>query len=422
MLIRSNIVHINEQFTKIDTCLQSEKYFSYFCFLTSFIFVLVIAIRAAGSGITYDEAYTYLHYAKANHFNTPFCPNNHILNTLLINWIDRLAGVQFNEFLIRLPNVLFGICYCLFACKLANCFKYRYLIVSLCFFNSYISDFFSMARGYGIACACIMACCYFIKGAIGSQNSYKNFYYFILFACLANLANGISLYITASMLLIMLWNFRNKIRDEYRLRAAIGIYIVIATAVALFTLFASTRVTPYATHSFCSFLLSSEEGLVPQSLYLYAYVAMLLPVVFGLFRKTPNYYFFIYLIFIIFAYLSNLILAKGYPLGREMIPVYPVFIMAVASGLEHLPARTYLRKASLLLSLVIGLNFAFNTSLSDITCSDFRQYAPVKNRIFHYAFNNDIQTNDKQFSDFAHKDEDATAIFYYYKIHYLKNK
>ncbi len=118
----------------------------------------ITAYRAATTGITYDEAYTYLHYAQtATGFLRLDIANNHPLNSLLIYLSNLITGARYDEVAIRAPNlVAFGI-YLFIAYKLAARTRYSLAAFSLLAFNPYLNEFFGLGRGYGLAAAAVLA-------------------------------------------------------------------------------------------------------------------------------------------------------------------------------------------------------------------------------------------------------------------------
>ena len=144
---------------RIQDLKHSEKAKNYFI-LSGLLFIgLVFTVRAAITGITYDEAYTYLAYVipleEDPSVNTIYSifygsvANNHWLNTALIACVCKIFQIQYNEFLIRLPSVLFGWIF-LFAIYLG--YKKSVLngiSLAIMMFCYYLHEFFGLARGYG---------------------------------------------------------------------------------------------------------------------------------------------------------------------------------------------------------------------------------------------------------------------------------
>lgn len=144
------------------------KKYIIFCIMI-IVFVLTV-IKAVAASMTWDEAYTYIEYVKlVNFFDVNVIKdlyynslaNNHWLNTFLINVVERLTGIEYNEFLIRLPSLSFFVIY---LCYVWLLFKKNYIsfltVILLCG-NYYLNEFYSLARGYGMASTLILIACYF---------------------------------------------------------------------------------------------------------------------------------------------------------------------------------------------------------------------------------------------------------------------
>ena len=115
-------------------------------------------------GITCDEALTYLHFVlKSKINNIAFVANNHLLNTYLIKFLTILTGIKYNEFLIRIPSLIFYIIYIIYTYRLSHLYKNKYFISSLLLFNYVINEFASLARGYMMASSIVLMGIYYYK-------------------------------------------------------------------------------------------------------------------------------------------------------------------------------------------------------------------------------------------------------------------
>jgi len=114
--------------------------------------------------------------------------NNHILNTLLMKLFQALFGTS--ELILRLPNILAHILYLIFSFKIFNRYSERNAILFFILMNAnpFLIDFFSLARGYGIAISLMVTAFYFYCRFLENQ---KNKYHVIamLLLCVAALAN-----------------------------------------------------------------------------------------------------------------------------------------------------------------------------------------------------------------------------------------
>ena len=122
---------------------------------------LVLAWKAIFQAFTWDEAYTFSEYVLREWRHAPDANynlgNHHILNT----WLMRLCSMAFGdaEWSLRMPNLLAGFGYLLLARSMA----YRwtagagaFLWLVVCTANPYLLDFFTVARGYGLATTAIL--------------------------------------------------------------------------------------------------------------------------------------------------------------------------------------------------------------------------------------------------------------------------
>jgi hypothetical protein len=129
-----------------------------FVFVPLFFYVL---LRALNLSFTYDEclSLSIVHGDEA----LGATANNHLLNTFLMGLCSKFTGD--NEISLRLPNVLAFVIYCLCAIGILKEQKNNlfYLFgISLLFFNLYLLDFFSLARGYGLSMGFMMGALYFL--------------------------------------------------------------------------------------------------------------------------------------------------------------------------------------------------------------------------------------------------------------------
>lgn len=131
---------------------------------TAFLIVYIV-LRAAWLSFTLDESTSWLLYASPKGL-FPENPdlnlaNHHLLNSWLMKFCAALFGPS--EFVLRLPNVLAGCVYCgvaiLFAKKLP--FRNGLLLFAALTFHPYLLQYFSMARGYGLAAAALLTGLYF---------------------------------------------------------------------------------------------------------------------------------------------------------------------------------------------------------------------------------------------------------------------
>ncbi|MCB0480855.1 MAG: hypothetical protein KDC83_05450 [Flavobacteriales bacterium] len=134
-----------------------------FGLLSGFAF-LYVAIRAYRLSFTHDEAFSFLHIVPEGWLNiisyntASQIPNNHVLNSLLMK--VGLSTLGPAEWVMRLPNVLSLVLFIWAIKELLSHFRSSavkwFFMVSL-LLNPYFLEFFSLARGYGLCFAFLMA-------------------------------------------------------------------------------------------------------------------------------------------------------------------------------------------------------------------------------------------------------------------------
>lgn len=155
---------------------------------------LLIWQKAINIPMTHDEVGTAIYYGFMSikdiiTYENPV-PNNHILNTLLLKLSMNIFGVH--PWAIRLPNILAFLCYYFFAIKFLR--KYitnsilQYVGLLLFVLNPYFFDFFSLARGYAMSTALMMASIFYFFEFVKNGDN-KNLILTLSIAVISVLAN-----------------------------------------------------------------------------------------------------------------------------------------------------------------------------------------------------------------------------------------
>ncbi len=167
-------------------------------FLLGCLLFAYTAYRAIVLSITWDEAYSYLHYVR-NEIITPakyeqMDANNHILNTWLNIHFTRLFGVS--EFVLRIPSLFAHLLFLVFSYKLVRGFQTRWLIIAsflILNLNPYVLDFFSLSRGYAMSLGLMMGSICFLYAFIKDGYKTKHALASCIFGALATTANFVVL-------------------------------------------------------------------------------------------------------------------------------------------------------------------------------------------------------------------------------------
>ena len=149
-----------------DRKLNKDKILLFIGIAISIIVFFITMIRSEVSGLNYDEAYTYLRIARYNLLDPKILlalfhgyANNHWLNSFLIFIFDRLTGIHYNEFIIRLPVLLSFAVYLLLSCIGYKKKYYSFTTLLFLIGNYYLNEYYGLARGYGLANTCIFGMC-----------------------------------------------------------------------------------------------------------------------------------------------------------------------------------------------------------------------------------------------------------------------
>ena len=195
---------------KNDTVVVRKWIFHAIFLIISFLLFAYVIWRAAFLSFTYDECWSYS--LITGNFKEMFkTTNNHLLNSFGMWLFSGLFGNH--EFVLRIPSLIGFIFYLFYSYKLSKsaCNQTLSLGIFILFnFNPYMLDFFSLARGYGMALGFLMASLYYtIVPKAGYNKKFRN--YSIIFAALSILSNLIFLhYLVALLILIIFEDLSSK--------------------------------------------------------------------------------------------------------------------------------------------------------------------------------------------------------------------
>ena len=174
------------------------------------VFCLYILLRAWLLPVTVDESATAINHVPRLVFDTltyqlEANPNNHILHTLLIKTFVGIFG--WHHFVLRLPVLIGGFLYAWASVQLVRKISdqawLRVFSLMLLLGNPYLLEFFSLARGYGLA-AGLMTVALWHAWRFYESNDTKVLKWAFLFAGLSVYANFTLLIFFAPFVLLML--------------------------------------------------------------------------------------------------------------------------------------------------------------------------------------------------------------------------
>jgi len=412
----------------------SERFFAGFAVFTGIIVFTIAFFRAANTGITWDEALTYQLYVLPNIFDS-FTKNqilnNHFLNSLCIRVVMFFSQSKYNELLIRFPNLLFYCIYIAFSYLIAGQYKNKFFVFILFISNYYLNEFFGLARGYGMACACMAGVCYYFEKwksvYINKRNDHMPFLLFLFFCTVAALSNSITLYI--SFCFFILINFKYK-KDIFTL-PNMFVYIIFFLVV-----FHSVRSSNrggegvYSTHSIY-YTVMSIPSMFTDSTYLTFLIALVSFLSFGwliIKTKANDDYCWVLIIFIIVCVVSQVVFQRGYPVMREMVPFYPVFVIIIANALKYV--SNYRITKPILAVCAVLLIFQFSLKINSGSTKDWNDNYSIRNVVYSYIVSHDVLNNKEEFLSFIRACQDIRTsqgqssgepvfTFYVEKVEYL---
>lgn len=136
--------------------------------LASIILFSYVVIRSATIELTMDEYYSWKFFAYGPHLYPlqydATTANDHWLNSWLVQFTSWIFGTH--AWAIRLPNVLAYLVYLFYTARWAVSLRKGWFAVPaflLLNAHPYLLDFFSAARGYGLAFAAISATLFYLK-------------------------------------------------------------------------------------------------------------------------------------------------------------------------------------------------------------------------------------------------------------------
>ena len=164
-----------------------------------------IAYKSTVSSFTHDESYTYLHFVSQSFMdiisNQGAFTNNHVLNTLFMKYSEILFGNS--EIALRLPNLLMFLALLFYTWLL---FRKKNQVIAVSIFvlmstNTALTDFFGLARGYGLSIGFMVMSIYHLISSF-ANNKKKHLVLFNLAALLAILSSFTMLSYFVSALLV----------------------------------------------------------------------------------------------------------------------------------------------------------------------------------------------------------------------------
>lgn len=311
-----------------------------------------IVLKAVWTPLTYDEAYTFFAYPGGKDIFDVSLANNHPLNSALLQVTTALGGRS--ELAIRFPNVVAGAAYLALAAAVANSTESPILSFSLLAFNPYLLEFFSLARGYGIATCFVLLALYVYFFARPR--------FAFLYGCVALVAASFAIYIVVVLLaiFILVAGCREWRKTDTLSRRALVAGVAAVCIAAIFPAWATLEVTVpgkplvgetvgdalmllrgFLTMYYSEWTLGSDRGA---RVFLVG-VAFFLPLV-GFIWFSRRTWMLLGITVLGFTALYGLpaLTGRPWPVGRVLLPFVPPLLLASISAWDDVLRRlTFLR-------------------------------------------------------------------------------
>jgi len=201
--------------------------------------LVYVAIRAHNLSFTHDESLTFTivegHYIYLN------TANNHILNTDLMSLSESVFGKS--EIALRLPNVLSFIFFLIGSFSIFKSAQNNWILLfgaSLILLNPFVIEFFSLARGYGLALGfMVMSIFYMTRNGMTYHSLKPLVKDFVLSASFASLAvysnlSMINFLISVIIIFIIQFGLFRKYQVSHLGHLAVFISVILLSCVPIY--------------------------------------------------------------------------------------------------------------------------------------------------------------------------------------------
>lgn len=359
---------LKDSLTKIKNFLPYQIKGEVLIYHISFLLLMYAVIMAATSSISYDEAYTYMRYSTSwahDFFETNYA-NNHPLNSILIYLTAFFF--PYNEFAIRLPNLIFLLLYLVISAKIATKTpKYKLLVFGLLvFYWMLIPQYFSLARGYGISTALVLLfLMYFKKETESSRDIIKNFY-ILMFASYA--FTGLLPVVVVLAIYYLFFEIKFDLLAFIKKHLFHLVFLFVNYMYIAYFLISvssggkpvygsnksfSESITGYYIRSFSKLTDSFPIGEI--GLIFISVAFFLLGVIMLFITGKKGKITFVTLFSFAFFYIASKFSGQPYITGRLLLPLYPLVVLSFIEILDFLLTRFKSEKILFLSPVLFGL-------------------------------------------------------------------
>ena len=334
--------------------------------LKSLLLLLIFLLFYKGfkNPITYDEAQTYIDYVQPKDIYKFAIANNHPVNSILM-----IGSTYFGSspIFLRLPNLFFGILFLVVSFQISRKSIYpeiKFMILSL---TPYLFEFFTLARGYGIAAGLIFfgTINYFYR-AWGQFSILISslLFFFAIYSIYPS-----SIYVFSFFAVVTYRELKNKNYFIFFFSALIVSYASYQTLRWMITITQYDIYIPGPNNIDLNYLISNSFGFGPLfnpydvfvgCLIFYIFIILSLFFYFK-YKKIENNYNLelIFLLTVCLLYFIPIIMGTNIPAYRVLLPFFPPLLLIISSNIERLLECIKVQIANLI-SIMISLILIFN--------------------------------------------------------------
>lgn len=369
-----------------------------------------VLIRSMLLNITFDEAWTLRDFVTQSYWNifkfTPCDANNHILNTISIKTLYYIFPNTL--FVARIPNLLASFLYIFFSYKICTTYLSKNIGI-ICFalllLNPFLIDYFSQARGYGLAIAFQMGSIFFLMKYLIEANN-KDILKMLLFSFLSVLSvfSMLNFYL-AQICILLLISLINRKKYSFKM----GLIYAFTSSILLGGIIIGPILKLIESNSFyyggrVGFYADTLTSLTQYSLYQHKFtpiVGYTLIAFFGcfaiivgisFFKKSKiislkNYTLSLLLLCIIAVILQFYLFSTLYVLDRGALYFYPLFILGIAFSMNTF-SKNWSSNLAFFLLIPFFFNFIKNANFHKTAINFFEGYT--------YSILNEINEQGKK--------------------------
>lgn len=357
--------------------MKKNKWFKiYFIVLSLFVFLITI-VRSIKMSITFDEALTYLNFV--NHkwsWTSQTIANNHLLNTIFIMLLTKITNLRFNEFIMRIPNLIFYIVYIIYTYKISKLYKNKFIVVNVLLLNYATNEFFGLARGYGIASAFVLIAIYYYKKWL-QENDLQYLKKSLLIFLMSALANTITLIIFGCFVLD---SFIRMIHHKTFKDFLFGHKLFVIFLCILFYLLLIYHFYISLTDHNLSYCLNQNSlyCLIDLPLNYYGisfirpvliYILIIISVLLFLLNLNKikieyDNLFYMIIIIILFLIIFKIILPFNLPSGRTLIPFLSVYIISFIDFINLFSKIFHIKCFNIFIIVLCYISFVKNVNIN----------------------------------------------------------